>query len=273
MQRGEAVEARVGIGEALAEARGQAGLTVTEVSQRTSIGETIIRGIEGDDYSACEGDFYARANICSIAEAVGADPEPLIREYDEVHRASGALLAVSLDELFTPVQTSGRRRLGWTPVLGLAVVIVIGFVGYAFLPRSPHASIPQAAADHEVTRAGRSRTPDHPATIAPTVRPTVPTRTLTGPAATVRAFIAAINGHDYARAWILGGRNAGWSYPDFVSGFSTTARDTLTIESVSGDVVAARLTAQQTDGTVNTYQGTYTVENGVIIGFDVLQVS
>jgi len=273
MQRGEAVEARVGIGEALAEARGQAGLTVTEVSQRTSIGETIIRGIESDDYSACEGDFYARANIRSIAEAVGADPESLIREYDEVHRASGALLAVSLDELFTPVQTSGRRRLGWTPVLGLAVVIVIGFVGYAFLPRSPHApSVPQAAADHEVTRAGRSRTPDHPATIAPTVRPTVPTRTLTGPAATVRAFIAAINGHDYTRAWILGGRNAGRSYPDFVSGFSTTARDTLTIESVSGDVVTARLTAQQTDGTVNTYQGTYTVENGVIIGFDVIQV-
>ena len=90
MQRGEAVEARVGIGEALAEARGQSGLTVTEVSQRTGIGETIIRGIEGDDYSACEGDFYARANIRSIAEAVGADPEPLIREYDEVHRAPGA---------------------------------------------------------------------------------------------------------------------------------------------------------------------------------------
>jgi len=104
------------------------------------------------------------------------------------------------------------------------------------------------------------------------VRPTVPTRALTGPAATVRAFIAAINGHDYARAWILGGRNTGRSYPDFVSGFSTTARDTLTMESVSGDVVTARLTAQQTDGTVNTYQGTYTVESGVIIGFDVLQV-
>ena len=76
----------MGIGAALAEARGQAGLTVTEVSQRTRIRETIIRGIEGGDYSACGGDFYARANIRSIAEAVGADPEPLIREYDEVRR-------------------------------------------------------------------------------------------------------------------------------------------------------------------------------------------
>ena len=93
-----------------------------------------------------------------------------------------------------------------------------------------------------------------------------------GPAATVRAYIAAINGHHYARAWRLGGRNAGGSYSGFVSGFSGTAKDTLTIVSVRGGVVTARLSARQTDGTVNTYQGTYTAHHGVIIGFDVLQV-
>jgi hypothetical protein len=32
---------------------------VTQVSHQTRIGETIITGIEGDDYSACGGDFYA----------------------------------------------------------------------------------------------------------------------------------------------------------------------------------------------------------------------
>ncbi len=95
---------------------------------------------------------------------------------------------------------------------------------------------------------------------------------LTGPAATVLAYVAAINGHDYALAWWLGGRNTGLSYPSFVSGFSTTVRDTLTILSVSGETVTARLTAQQTDGHVDTYQGTYTVDGGVIIGFHVRQV-
>jgi len=95
---------------------------------------------------------------------------------------------------------------------------------------------------------------------------------LTGPAATVLAYVAAINGHDYALAWWLGGRNTGLSYPSFVSGFSTTVRDTLTILSVSGETVTARLAAQQTDGHVDTYQGTYTVDGGVIIGFHVRQV-
>jgi Helix-turn-helix domain len=75
----------VGIGGALAAARSEAGLTITEVSQRTRIRETIIRDIERDDYTACGGDYYARGHIRAIARAVGTDPAPLIEEYDAVH--------------------------------------------------------------------------------------------------------------------------------------------------------------------------------------------
>lgn len=270
------------VGEALAEARGRAGLTVAEVSQRTRIREAVIRGIEGDDYSACGGDFYARGDIRSIAKAVGADPEPLICEYDAVHRAPGVLSAVSLDELLTAGQAPDRRRRNWTVVLGLALVAAMGFVGYTFLVGSPHgASGPPAAADHAVTSAGRSGTPlTERSRVAPSPHPTAPARTPIAPVwkpmrppVAVRAYIAAINGHNYARAWRIGGRNVGGSYSGFVSGFTGTAKDTLTIVSVSGDVVTARLSALQTDGTVNTYEGTYTVQHGVIIGFDVVQLS
>lgn len=75
----------MGIGGALAEARSEAGLSVTEVSQRTRIRETIIRDIERDDYSACGGDYYARGHIRAIARVVGTDPAPLIEEYDAAH--------------------------------------------------------------------------------------------------------------------------------------------------------------------------------------------
>lgn len=273
------------IGEALAQARGRAGLTVAEVSQRTRIREAVIRGIESDDYSACGGDFYARGNIRSIAGAVGVDPGPLIAEYDAVHRGPGVQSAVSLDELLTPAQAPRRRRRGLAALLGLALVAAAGFVGYTFLAGSPHAgSAPPAATGHGAAHAGRGRTPsapgpgtlivrpDHPGAAAASLRPTAAARALVGPAATVRAYIAAINEHNYAQAWRLGGRNTGGSYSGFASGFSGTAKDTLTIVSVWGEVVTARLSAQQTDGTVSTYQGTYTVHHGVIIGFDVVQV-
>src|SRR6266851_5533430 len=83
------------IGAVLAAARHQAGLTITQVSQRTRIRETLVRGIEADDFSACGADFYARGHIRAIARAVGADPEPLVREYDSSHGPPRARAAPS----------------------------------------------------------------------------------------------------------------------------------------------------------------------------------
>jgi hypothetical protein len=90
-----------------------------------------------------------------------------------------------------------------------------------------------------------------------------------GPAATVRAYYRAINNHNYARAWHLGGRFTGSSYSAFAAGFQGTAHDKVAIVSVTGNVVTARLAARQMDGSVRTYQGTYWVTHGVITRFDV----
>ena len=130
----------VSIGAALAEARQRAGLTVAQVSERTRIRETVIRGIERDDYSGCGGDFYARGHVRGIAKAVGADPGPLVEEYDAVCRSSEVLSAVSLEELLaTSAQAPRRRQPGWTLALALALVVALGF-GLYFLvagPRQP----------------------------------------------------------------------------------------------------------------------------------------
>ena len=95
------------IGETLEQARHQAGLSVAQVSEQTRIRPPIIRSIEADDYEACGGDFYARGDIRSIAEVVGTDPEPLIQEYDQAHRAPGPVAATSLDELSSAPGRSG----------------------------------------------------------------------------------------------------------------------------------------------------------------------
>jgi cytoskeletal protein RodZ len=120
----------VSIGDTLAEARRQAGLTVTQVSQRTCIRETIIRGIERGDYSACGGDFYARGHIRSIARAVGADPEPLVREYDQTQGAPQAITAADVFEPATPIKIKERRRPNWSAAMVIALALLVGFVVY-----------------------------------------------------------------------------------------------------------------------------------------------
>jgi cytoskeletal protein RodZ len=129
----------VSIGDTLAEARRQAGLTVTQVSQRTCIRETIIRGIERGDYSACGGDFYARGHIRSVARAVGTDPEPLIREYDQTQGAPRAISAADVFEPATPIKIRERPRPNWSVAMALALAAIVGFVVYHFVS-SPAAS-------------------------------------------------------------------------------------------------------------------------------------
>src|SRR5512135_1654378 len=163
----------VSIGADLAEARQRAGLSVAQVSERTRIRETIIRGIERDDYSGCGGDFYARGHIRGIAKAVGADPGPLVEEYDAVCRSPEVLSTVSLEELLTTsAQTPRRRRpalpavsalvaaarsalrhrVGSPVALALALVVALGFGLYSLVagPRQPGVA-PSAAGKGTVT--------------------------------------------------------------------------------------------------------------------------
>jgi cytoskeletal protein RodZ len=126
----------VSIGDALTAARRQAGLTITQVSQRTCIRETIVRGIERGDYSACGGDFYARGHIRSIARAVGADPDALIREYDTAHGAPQAITAADVFEPSSPIRLKERRGPNWSAAMALALALIVGFVVYQAWPSS-----------------------------------------------------------------------------------------------------------------------------------------
>ena len=144
------------IGDTLAEARRQAGLTITQVSQQTRIRESIIRAIEQGDFSPCGGDFYARGHIRSIADVVGVDPVPLIREYDEEHGPPGSMRASQIFEPATPIKIREPRNLHLGRVLAVALLAVIGFGAYHLSPRSDTATRATAGGD----RRGRCATAD-----------------------------------------------------------------------------------------------------------------
>lgn len=165
------------IGDYLAQARSQAGLTVTQVSQRTCIRETIIRGIEHDDYLACGGDFYARGHIRSIARAVGADPEPLVRDYDESVGAPQAISAADVFEPATPIKIRDRHRPNWSLALAVALAAIVGFAAYHEVSaRGPAHDSPAAS------RTGVPRPVQHQP-VTPTPAPPAPTRPAATPAA------------------------------------------------------------------------------------------
>jgi cytoskeletal protein RodZ len=167
------------IGETLENARRDAGLTLTQVSQRTRIRESIIRGIEQDDYSACGGDFYARGHIRSIAQAVGADPAPLIGEYDATLRAPEEITAAdALRPTMAITPVGRRRRPNWTVVLALVLLAAIAFLGYHLASGSGHASASAAGFNvghgrtgHHAAPAGHRSSPSASKSSSPSATP------------------------------------------------------------------------------------------------------
>jgi hypothetical protein len=91
------------------------------------------------------------------------------------------------------------------------------------------------------------------------------------PADVVNEYFDAINAAEYRRAWDLGGKNLGGSYQSFVAGFADTVSDTVTITATNGNVVSIVLDAEQSDGSVRHYSGSYTVHDGVITAAHVVR--
>jgi serine/threonine protein kinase len=153
----------------------------------------------------------------------------------------------------------GRRRgAGLAIAAGVIVLVCLAALGFKLMRHHGTAN-GQAAIVKSTPSVGTS------ATTGPAV---------VTPAQTVQAYFRAINHHHYRRAWLLGGKNTTTQgYTSYVSGYSETARDSVHIVSTSGDVVTAQLTADQTDGTVKTFAGTYTVAGGEIVQSHVVPTS
>ena len=121
------------LGAALAAARRDRGLSVEDVAAATRIRPAIVRAIEADDFDACGGAVYARGHLRSVAQVVGADPRPLVEEFDRrFHQPVPALRTAPLGSFDPPRDAgrSGRQSPTWSSVAaGVLAVLVVFLVG------------------------------------------------------------------------------------------------------------------------------------------------
>jgi hypothetical protein len=128
-------------------------------------------------------------------------------------------------------------------------------------------------------------TPQTPPTTQPTPPTTQPSKTpapvqppLTNGVAVVTQYYQDVSDKNYAAAWAIGGRNLaaenGQTYASWVAGYAdTTASISITSYGTwSNGTVWCYISAVQYSGAVNTYYGTYTVANGVIVSASIRQV-
>jgi cytoskeletal protein RodZ len=206
----------VSIGDTLADARRQAGLTITQVSQRTCIRETIIRGIERGDFSACGGDFYARGHIRSIARAVGADDEELIREYDAQHGAPQAIRAADVFEPATPIKIREQRRPNWALAMVLVLALVAGYGIYHLVSSPAGRSASNAASSNVDGTVTSHHHAKHHAAARPSASPssTVSQNVVISLTAIQDCWVEFTkpDGRFLTQAYIVGGSSKTWTF-------------------------------------------------------------
>lgn len=135
----------------------------------------------------------------------------------------------------------------------------------------------KAEAAAKAARASASKSAPAPVTVTPSAPQApgdgAPQRPLANAAAVVTQYYQDLSNGDYADAWTLGGVNiAGADYNTWVAGYATTTSVTLNTESQwNSTTVSASITATQSDGGSTSYQGTYTVEGGVITSASITQ--
>ncbi|MFE9374652.1 helix-turn-helix domain-containing protein [Streptomyces sp. NPDC006711] len=188
------------IGRVLQQARIGAGLTVDEVSSATRVRIPIVHAIEGDDFSRCGGDVYARGHIRTFAQAVGIDPAPLVAQYDDEH--GGRPAPTPPAPLFDAERIRPEpRRPNWTAAMVAAIVVVVGFVGFTMFGGGDkgkgHSSVAEGPAQHKPNSPAAS--PQAPKAPAPKPTPAPSDSAIAAvPADKVTVKVTAVND----KSWI-----------------------------------------------------------------------
>jgi cytoskeleton protein RodZ len=163
----------VTLGEQLVAARRSAGLSVDELSARTRIRAGLIEAMEKGDFARCGGNFYARGHLRSIAKELGADPEPLLAEFNKHHATPEVDLTHRQEPADSRPPTVHSARPRWAVVLG---AILVGLMGWGMvrlftLPNDVEATAGPSSPTPSVTEARITITPTTPVQTTPTPKP------------------------------------------------------------------------------------------------------
>jgi hypothetical protein len=188
----------VSVGESLARARQERGLSVEDVTTSTRIRGGLIRSIENDDFTPCGGAVYARGHIRNISRVLGIDPAPLIEEFDRTHsdEAAPAPALVPAAHIDPQVAHAEPKRANWAAAMAVALVAIIVLSAISLI--GGKGSSPRQTAQDKPTSPPPSSAPP---TTPGTPPPSDAVAQLTGATALVRV----VNDRTWLQVWTLDG--------------------------------------------------------------------
>jgi len=215
-------------------------MSVEDVSSATRIRAGLIRSIEADDFDACGGAVYARGHLRSIARAIGADPDPIVAEFDRTHQVEEPMHVPVPSQPAEPelAARADRHRPNWTAAMAAALVAICALAAYGLIHHSP--THPTASADNQPIT-----TPTSPPAKASTPATPPPSAVAQVPSNVATALVRVTSGRTWLQAETLTGRLLfqGLLNP----GQTKVFRDAKGLRLVIGNAPAVQLVADNHD--------------------------
>lgn len=118
------------VGNSLREIRKASGYSITELSARTRIPESVLEDLEQDDFSSCGGTAYARGHIRNIASICGASSDEILSKFESqtipLNKSIRELLNENSATTFKPVKKPFAWKTLGGVMAGLLLFVVVG---------------------------------------------------------------------------------------------------------------------------------------------------
>jgi cytoskeleton protein RodZ len=164
------------LGSVIRQARIDAGLSIDDLSERTSIRAGLLKEIESDDFTKCGGETYARGHLRNIAPLLKMDAGVLLELYENEQSMQPRRIQEMLAENNVMTNPVDKKTISWKTLAGisLATLALLGAVQIIISnSETTEVSNPEVVATESATAEPTNTTEAQPTPTATTTPTTV----------------------------------------------------------------------------------------------------
>ena len=217
------------LGSVIRQARIDAGLSIDDLSERTSIRAGLLKEIESDDFTKCGGETYARGHLRNIAPLLRMDAGVLLELYENEQSMQPRRIQEMLAENNVMTNPVDKKTISWKTLAGisLATLALLGAVQIIISnSKTTEISSPEAVATETATAEPTNTSEAQPTPTATSTPTTVRDTYSSGTGVSVQVsasrgnswlFVSDANGTTLYSGQIRSGQNLNFSSSTRVS--------------------------------------------------------
>ena len=215
------------LGEFLQGARESAGLSIDELSDRTSIRSGLLREIENNNFIHCGGDTYARGHLRNIAAVISVDAQTLLDLYNNEHSTEVRNIHDMLVENNVTKIPTERKTISWKSLAIASIVVLAVIAGVQIIISNSKTTVSPTVITSPTATASAEPSPTSTQTQTTEVEPSVSGElSLTISAARGNSNIdVVINGASLYKGPLFQGETKSFSAPNAISIYLSNAGD------------------------------------------------